>query len=228
MPGLHQFVPDGALDPDVEAWQTCEQIPLYLPSSLDSDTRAAVCDGNLVDTEDKLRFAQLGESLDDLRQHLRSRIFANKFKIKNITGQRANTRARQWQKTIDKRIIGAKWTYRRARAAVLGLKGRGEWERQYRVLNDDDVRAFNERALTRQEQEERAEARRASGLLEEEVLAAPLEQGLETGEGRRHISWIWHTSGGFRVGEDEDRGAVHNGTSSLASKLYWCHFLILC
>lgn len=211
MPNLAQYVAEGTIEVDPSAWRTCEDLPLHLPSSLDNDTRITICTATLINTEHELRFARLAESLNELRQHLRSRIFANLFKIKNVTGQRHNTRARQWQKTINGRVLTAKWCYRRARSAFLGLRGSGDWERQYRVLLDDDVRAFNERALTLEEQRERADARRASGLLAEEVLAAPLDQGLETGEGRRHISWIWFTNGGFRASEVDDPNALHAG-----------------
>ena len=94
-PGLAQHLPEGALDIDGTLWQACEDLPLYLPSSLSHEIRLATCSPQLVNIEDQLRFAHLCEALDNLRTHLRSRVFANMFKIKNITGQRANTRARE-------------------------------------------------------------------------------------------------------------------------------------
>lgn len=178
-------------------WENCKLFDLHLPSSLDSDTRTKVCSKHLVDAENQLRFAHLAASLDTLRSQLRTRAFGNRFKIKNITGQRKNTRARAWQRTIDKKILATKWNYRTARSAVLCLRGNGDWETTYRVLNDDDVVAYNERAMTLEEKLEREAARRASGLVEEEILAQPLGNGLQLGEGRRHLSWIWLTQGGF-------------------------------
>ena len=92
---------------------------------------------------------------------------------------------------------------------MLWRRGNGPWGDTFRVLEDDDVRAFNERALTLAEKQEREDARRASGLLEDEVLAASIEQGLKLGEGRRHLSWIWLTHGGFDAKENAQ--AIHSG-----------------
>lgn len=209
MPALAQHLPPGALETEPSTWPACETLPLFFPSSLDAQVRTRVCTPHLLRVEDELQFARLSESLSHLRMHLRSRIFANLFKIKNITGQRHNTRARVWQKTIDNRVIASKRRYQRTRIAVFSLRGPGDWEKTFRVLHDDDVRAFNERALSIQEKEEREAARRASGLAGEEVLAAPLEAGLTVGEGRRRLSWIWLTSGGADM--QDDAGALHAG-----------------
>lgn len=209
MPTLTQHLGEDAIEFSNPTWQRCEQTPLCLPSSLDDETRAKVCSEQLTSVEDQLRFAHLGETLDDLRSNLRLRVFANQYKIKNVTGQRANTRTRNWQKGVDKRVLVSKRRYRRARGALYHLRGSGAWENTYHILKDDDVRAFNERALNLQEQREREDARRASGLIEEEVTAVPVENGLQTGEGRRHLSWIWLTQGGFNAQENDQ--AIHTG-----------------
>lgn len=220
MAGLVQHLPEGTLETEGPAWRTCENIPLYLPSSLDSDTRSKVCTPQVIDTEDQLRYAHVQVSLEDMRNHLRVRVFANQYKIKNVTGQRENTRARQWQKTIDKWVLSAKRRYRRARKAYHSLHGPGPWETTYKVLKDEDVRTFNERALSLEEQRERADARRAAGLAEDEIAAAPLEPGLQLGEGRRRISWIWMVQG--RCDEHENAPAIHAG-EFLAPQLTFPH-----
>lgn len=209
MPSLAEHLDDGALDINTVDWEKCEQLPMYLPSSLTSELRTQTCSEQLISTESELRVAHLSEALDSLRLHLRSRVFANKFKIKNVTGQRSNTRSRQWQKTIDKKVLASKRRYRCSRTALYNLRGNGEWEKTYRELKDEDVRAFNERALTLTEIEERVAARRAAGIHEEEVLAAPLEDGIQLGEGRRHLSWIWLTQGCFDPKENDH--ALHVG-----------------
>lgn len=209
MPNLAAHLDDGALDTTTANWETCERMPLYLPSSLEPAMRTQVCSEQLTFAESELRLAHVSEALDSLRLHLRTRVFANKFKIKNMMGQRSNTRTRQWQKTIDKKVIASKRRYRFSRAALYSLRGNGDWENLYRELKDEDVRSFNERALTLTEIEERQAARRAAGLHEEEVLAAPLEDGIQLGEGRRHLSWIWLTQGGFDPKENEH--ALHIG-----------------
>ena len=192
-------------------WQQVEQIPLYLPSSLDAATRSNVCPPKVAAVEEKLREAQTYEALDDLRRQLRARVFANRFKLKNITGQTANTRARQWQKTIDEKAISFKHIYRRARQALLALRGPGEWSlKVLRELKEEDVRAFNERALTAEEARERLEARRAAGVITEEVLGQPAED-LVLGEGRRTISWIWYSTGTIGLRETDNEENIHEG-----------------
>lgn len=215
MPGLSRAIEAAEDQPGRPDWQQAENVPLYMPSSLDPLIRSSACDTRIAAIEESLREAQGYEMLDEMRSGLRARMFANKFKIKNVTGQRANTQARSWQKTIDRKVIVAKHTYRRARTALLVLRGPGEWsEKILRQLNDADVRAFNERALTEEEAREREQARRAAGTLEEEVLAVPVEDGAALGEGRRTVSWIWYSTGTIGLRQsDED---LDEGTVSLA------------
>lgn len=162
--------------------------------------------------EEILREAQAYEALDSLRRELRGRVFANKFKIRNITGQTANTRARAWQKSIDSRAIEQKHTYRAARAALLALRGPGEWEGVLRPLEEADVRAFNERAMTEQERHERDEAKRMAGLIEEEIAAVPVEEGgVSRGDGHRRMSWIWYSMGITSVHLSDSDSAMTEG-----------------
>ncbi|KAJ3476363.1 hypothetical protein NLI96_g11205 [Meripilus lineatus] len=209
MPLLKGSLPAGSLDPAAQPWNTCENIPLHFPSSLNSNVRSRVCGTNLTDIEDQLQYARLAESLEELRQHLRTRMFANQYKVKNVTGQKANTRARQWQKTIDRKVLSSKRKYQRSWIAVKALRGPGEWEKTYRLLEDGDVRGFNERALSLEEQRERESARRAAGIFEEEIAAEPLDAGLSLGEGRHTLSWIWLTGGGS-IKESIDSEALHS------------------
>ncbi|KAF7790585.1 hypothetical protein EIP86_001541 [Pleurotus ostreatoroseus] len=195
MPGLSRAIEDVEAQVGRPDWQQAEDVPLYLPSGLDPLVRTGVCDAKITTIEETLREAQAYETLDELRCSLRARVFANQFKIKNATGQRANTRARNWQKSIDDKALAAKHAYRRARAALLSLRGPGEWsEKVLCSLSDTDVRSFNERAMTAEEMREREEARRAAGLQDEEILAVPVESSA-LGEGRRTISWIWYSTG---------------------------------
>jgi hypothetical protein len=68
-----------------------EDCILFIPSELSATTRRRVCTPGLGDIEDRLRFAEAHDALDWLRHHLRNRTFTNKFKIKNVTGQKRNT-----------------------------------------------------------------------------------------------------------------------------------------
>ena len=131
-----------------------ENTRIYLPSQLQPLIRDAVSEAELVQTEEVVREAQMGQSLDDLRRELRARMFANKFKVKNVTGNRYMTRARDWMKRIDEKVLAAKHEYQMARAAYLTLHGRGPWQEKFKELRDEDVRGINERALTAQERQE--------------------------------------------------------------------------
>lgn len=212
MPGLRHHL--NLSDNDIAC--NPEDVILHLPSQLPPDARAKVCDQRLSSAKDQLREAEACEALEDLRRHLRSWMFANKFKIKNITGQKANTRARMWQKTIDNRAVACKHRYRRARTSLLALRGPGDWETILRVLNDADVRALNERALTAQEEADWAKARQAAGAVEEELQGVVLD-GDQLGEGWRTLSWIWFN---VQAREFEDDVNMHEGMSNTQS-VYW-------
>ena len=204
MPGLHrhvQFLPNGSVDNNIQ--QQPEDIPLFLPSAVAlHDARDEVCDRQLCNLEDRLRETQAKEALEDLRRHLRTRTFASKYKIKHAVGQRANTRARQWLATIERRAMSSAKLYRHARTALMELRGPGDWERTLKVLADDDVRSLNERVLTEQEKADRAALRRAAGMPVEGVLGLAYESGPPIGEGRRTLSWIWLADGGSEDDND--------------------------
>ena len=190
-----------------------ENTRIYLPSQLQPLIRDAVSATELVQTEEVVREAQMGQSLDDLRRELRARMFANKFKVKNVTGNRYMTRARDWMKRIDEKVLAAKHEYQMARAAYLALHGRGPWQEKFKELRDEDVRGINERALSVQERQERRAAREAAGLEDDEIAAEPMADGCYPGErDRQPISWLWYTfSTGRRGDEDENSPEVHAG-----------------
>ena len=198
-----------------------ENITVHLPSSLDDSARSSVCEKALVDTEVVVREAQMQQSLNDLRRELRARMFANKFKTKNVTGNRYMTRARDWMKRIDEKVLTAKHEYQTAYRAYLSLKGHGSWEDRFKNLKDDDVRGINERALSEQERQERRAALKAAGLEDDEITAEPMPESCYPGErNRQPISWIWYTFSTGRT-EDENSPEVHEGI------FYHCNFLRL-
>ncbi|KAK7676418.1 hypothetical protein QCA50_020636 [Cerrena zonata] len=224
MPRLNQHIPinKSLVSNDVES------IAIYLPSKLTPSTRNSVCESELVETETAIREAQLRQSLDDLRRELRARMFANKFKTKNITGNRYMTRARDWMKRIDEKVLAAKHEYQEARSAYLCLKGHGSWEEQFKDLKDEDVRGINERALSEQERQERKAAREAAGLDDDELSAEPMPDGCHPGErNRQPISWIWYTFSTGRNDEDENSPRVHEGIYSLMCYDQYTEFALL-
>ena len=191
----------------VQGSQLAEDVVLPLPSSLTAEVRAANCPTSITSAEERLREAQAFEALDDMRRYLRQRSFASNFKIKNVTGQRANTRARQWINTINNKVVNAKLLYRRARLCLFSIRGPGDWENTLRALADADVRAVNERALTAEEKADRVAVQEAGGVVDP-VDGVQIQQTVSLGDGRRTLSWIWHVSGGSDANDDETRSGT--------------------
>jgi hypothetical protein len=138
-------------------------------------------------------------------QRFRNRTFTNRFKIKNVTGQKNNTRSRESQNRIDDKVKASQLQYCRARQAMMVLRGPGDWETALPVLNPGDVRALNERQLTEQEKVEERQVRARSDtnvgttdkdneddLADIRVVTKPVE----IGEGARRPSWIWFQTSG--------------------------------
>ncbi|KAF8122930.1 hypothetical protein K438DRAFT_1651868, partial [Mycena galopus ATCC 62051] len=181
-----------------------ETISVYLPSSLPANVRQTVCVSALVEQEDALRKAQADEALCELRAALRTRVFAFRFKRKNMDGQGAYTKTRELSDGIEDRVRSAATRYRAARAALFALRGAGSWESVLQELKQEDVRGMNERALNDEEKEENRKARLLAGL-PETADGGDID---EYGDGRRSLSWIWYSAaaGGPDVKED---GTLH-------------------
>ena len=191
-------------DSNISSTTAVENTKLYMPSELSASDRRKFCPNGLASVEDRIRFAEASDSLEDLRHHLRTRSFTNKFKIANITGQRKNTRAREVQHRIDDKVRVSELQYRRAREALKKLRGAGDWEDKLKVLEKSDVRALNERELNREEQDEQHRLRQRLGIVvdhiqDERVVA----QVAAVGEGQRRPSWIWFTGGGTAESMDD-------------------------
>jgi hypothetical protein len=102
------------------------------------------------------------------------------------------TRGQGVLRQINLKIHRAKLRYRYVRNALKRLKGDGPWERELQVLEDTDVRALNERALTTEEEEQRKAVHDYEDVAEEGGMAVYGVMAL--GEGRRTLSWIWYSA----------------------------------
>ncbi|KAJ7770053.1 hypothetical protein B0H16DRAFT_1307286 [Mycena metata] len=200
-------------------WDADNQAPeatrLFMPSDIGSAaSRTKACAPGLDGTEARLREGEAKDALAELRQGLRVRTMTNRFKILNWTGQRALTRGQGILRQINIKVHAAKLRYRYARQAMLKLKGHGAWEKQYRVLEDEDVRALNDRALREEEQaydEHLGALGVASGLAATGAVAL--------GEGKRTLSWIWYSRGRQPTEEDGDTN-LHEALRVEWSKAY--------
>jgi hypothetical protein len=72
-----------------------EAIKLFLPSELSSASRAQVCKKGLDVIEEEMRDTKLQESLEELRQALRTQTVMNRFRHRNTSGQHALTRRQE-------------------------------------------------------------------------------------------------------------------------------------
>ena len=185
-----------------------EDIPLHLPSSIQTSYRGDVCSVALSNAEDELRYAHAVEALSGLRRQLKTRTMASKLTRRDAASQRAYTRSRALQDQVEVRIRQWQRRYNMARAAVLSLRGSGDWEKTLAVLNPEDVRGISERTMTIEEKEEYKLTRRMAGLTEnssDDNLNAPVvpfDPRLALGEGRRSMSWIWYSVSDRKLQDD--------------------------
>ncbi|KAJ6447896.1 hypothetical protein C8R45DRAFT_1115651 [Mycena sanguinolenta] len=176
---------------DADGERDAEAIRLFLPSDItDSAKRVKACAEGLPDVEASLREGEAHDALEALRQGLRVRTMTNRFRIRNATGQRALTRGQGVLRQNNVRIHKAKLRYRYARNALSRLRGNGEWERKLQVLQDEDIRVLNERAVTTEEMAQREAVHNLHDVNEGGVANYGV---VALGEGRRTLSWIWYT-----------------------------------
>jgi hypothetical protein len=196
-----------------------EQLPeatrLFMPSELvDNAMRARVCAMGLAEIEARMRQGEAREALEALRHGLRTRTMTNRYKLRNWTGQGMMTKGQGILRHINVKIHIAKLRYRYARAAYLVLRDHGEWEKELQVLDDDDVRALNERALTAEEKAQNKHWAELGGAVIEGGIARAT--ALAGGEGSHTLSWIWYTAG--KAAEEDDE-KLHDGTYILIQSL---------
>jgi hypothetical protein len=141
---------------DMEADRDAEAIWLFMPSDItDAAKRVRACAARLPEIEVELCEGEAHEVLEKLHQGLRIRTMMNRYRLHNATGQCALTRGQGVLHENNVKIDKAKLRYRYAQNTLMQLRGNGEWARQLRVLEDGDVHALNERALTEEEAAQR-------------------------------------------------------------------------
>jgi hypothetical protein len=188
-----------------------EQLPeatrLFMPSELaNSYVRGKACAPGLSELEARMHEGEASEGLEAVRHGLRTRTMTNRYKLRNWTGQGMMTKGLGILRHINIKIHAAKLRYRYARAALLALRGHGQWEERLHVLEDDDVRALNERALTAEEKSQNEHWAELGGAFIEGGVARA--SALAAGEGSHTLSWIWYSAG--RAADENDL-RLHDG-----------------
>ncbi|KAJ7669187.1 hypothetical protein DFH06DRAFT_944750, partial [Mycena polygramma] len=174
-------------DPD-QPPPKAEDIKLWMPSELDTATRRRVCRKGLGDAEAKVREAQCADALNDLRSRLHTQTHLITWRNANSVGQRAATRSATLIGRVGDRIARVAAKYRRAREALVSLKGEGHAP-HFKVLSDADLN-------TNVQQESDAKARKKLAR-----LGSSKRVRNEPSDKRKVFSWIWTVGGG--PGENE-------------------------
>ena len=200
MPGLRSYLASQPSSNETDPTSQPEHINLHLPSSIPVNHRQRICNPGLPNIEDQLRYAQAIEALSGLRRQLRTRMMASKLNCKNASSQRSYVRSRTLQDQVEVRVRQCQRQYNTARAAVLALRGPGDWEKTLAILMPNDVWGISEHAMTAEEQEEYTRTRQMAGVVDQsstdDLSAVPVvsfDPRLALGEGRRTLSWIWYT-----------------------------------
>ncbi|KAJ7248186.1 hypothetical protein B0H12DRAFT_1203131 [Mycena haematopus] len=119
--------------------QLPEATRLFMPSELaNAAARARACVMGLAEVEARMRLGEASEALEAVRHGLRTRTMTNRYKLRHYTGQGMMTKGQGILRQINIKIHTAKLRYRYARAAVLALRGHGDWEEALKVLDDGD------------------------------------------------------------------------------------------
>lgn len=173
--------------------QAPDPLVVRLPSTIPTVPRTTICSAELLSMEKELRIAQADSSLDSVRMWLRHQTHGFQFKRKNVSGQRAVTKAYSKIQKVAKNIRQAARTYRVARQALVDLgvpvgEDAGEY-RRFKVLLESDLR---------------------SPTLDKEPTKRLAEAREMMGEGTVKRSWLWDNMHGKDGGTNED-GTVGAG-----------------
>jgi len=197
---------------------------IWLPSKIPNNFRERVCRSGLAAIEEKIRSAQCHDSLDAVRTVLNVKSRLVHFKNKSARGQREGNRSRTIIDRVHERARVAAERYRAARRGKLALAGAGDWEEVLRILEDGDIRGYQdaEKLRTRVGRpgtlEDGQLVAAEVGIAEERIdaavddddsasvdlMAEKRDKRDGTGQTRRTLSWIWTSGTRSPNSEDED------------------------
>ncbi|THU84098.1 hypothetical protein K435DRAFT_688224 [Dendrothele bispora CBS 962.96] len=187
--------------PPSQAQVNAEDLPLYLPSMLDSEQRSSdLCKACLPEMEVRLREGQLTESLNHLRQALLVKQRLLRYKKTNARNQGATTRSRAMINRQEKKVRLAAKTYQAAWKAKLALvggdRGRVGWKEllQEHIICMEDLQDAEKKRVKAMKHKRKEAAMRA-------LDGDNPVQGAR--EKHRVPSWIWHFSTEGELSEDK-------------------------
>ncbi|KAJ7659782.1 hypothetical protein DFH06DRAFT_1326803 [Mycena polygramma] len=177
-------------DPDMPP-PKAEDIKLWLPSDLSAAERRTVCARGVAESEAKLRHGQRMDALDNVRSRLHTQKHLITWWNSNSVGQRAATRSASLIGRVGDRLAWVAEKYRRARMALITLKGEG-FAPHFKELKPRDMNV-------NAEEESDTLSRKKLGC-----LGSRTHTRIEPTHASK-TCWIWTVGGG--PGEDE--GQLH-------------------
>lgn len=134
MPGILQYLSnrsESLADRDDGSPETAS---LWLPSDVKSQLQDTVCVEEVIGMEERLREASCLDALHAMRHTLCVKSRMVLFKNANVQGQRDSGHSRELVNCIHDQAKEAANCYHRNRAALLVLRGSGNWEEILQVL----------------------------------------------------------------------------------------------
>ncbi|KAI3605284.1 hypothetical protein WG66_013037 [Moniliophthora roreri] len=204
-----------------------ELIDLYLPSSFDDATRPKICSKKISEIEERVRNAQLYDCLASLRSQLRARGILYQHSDRATPSQGLYRRLNAWKDQVEAKIKSIRLCYDKSRAALLSLRGHGDWENVLRVLRGEDIRGIGERLLKEEEKAEFRRAQERAGISKEDIEkmlsgvdnipTVMVNQVLGRGDSRAAPSWIWYT-----LGDPTDPNGSATKEIEASLRVEWC------
>ncbi|KAF9030058.1 hypothetical protein BJ165DRAFT_1359078 [Panaeolus papilionaceus] len=209
MPGLlqHQANLAKQTGPVVEP-EHPEDFTIWLPSLIPEKLREVVCYLGLAEMEHQLCTSQCYNALKLLRHNLCLKSRLVKHKQTDSQGQHESTRSRTVINRVHQKACAAGDKYHWAREAKLKLAGPGEWEKVLKILDDDDIRSFQDAECLKPKTGRKGTLEDKDLITEWEEVDKPMPtnkkippakivegrvrtQADGTGETGRTILWIW-------------------------------------
>ncbi|THU81090.1 hypothetical protein K435DRAFT_694254 [Dendrothele bispora CBS 962.96] len=198
--------------PPSQTQVNAKDLPLYLPSMLDSEQRSSdLCKACLPEMEIRLCDGQLTESLNHLRQALLVKQRLLRYKKTNARNQGATTRSRAMINRQEKKVKLAAKAYQEAWKAKLALVGGDRGRVGFKELLQEHIICM--------EDLQDAEKKRVKAMKHKRKEAAmraldgdnPVQGAREK---HRVPSWIWHFSTEGELSQDK---VLYDGL-----RIEWC------
>ncbi|KAJ7179732.1 hypothetical protein C8R46DRAFT_1160195 [Mycena filopes] len=129
---------DAARDSDAPP-VAMERVKLYLPSELTGAEREHGCQRGVGEMEGRLRLAQCGDALANIRCRLHAKRFLILFRDGNITGQVRATKSRTLLQQVGDRVTASAQKYTQARAALVRLNTDAASYTAFKELKQQDL-----------------------------------------------------------------------------------------